>query len=643
MDDITAQQPSMFREFRFTPAERRIFAKREPLTVSEWAEKYRTVPIGAHKGPWRNDISPHLTKVMDTWALPHIREVIICKSPQTGGSEAMMNCAGYAMDRHPGMMMIIMPSELMAKKVNADRIIPMILESPRLLSLISPNPDDMARLRVKLQNGTLLYMAWANSASALATFPVKYLFFDETDKYPPFVGQETDPITLGEKRARTYRYTYKMFKVSTPTSEDGPIWKAWLSADVQYRYFVECHECGEQQPMMIEGLKWPSSLSFPLTGNPSEKNDSGQAGATEKEITPEDIRREHLAYYECRSCQEQWTDTIKEKAVRLGKWQREKGEGIERPRSAAFHLPAWISPDISLSEIAAAYITAKKDRAKLIDFYNDYLAEPYIEKHSERKEDQILALRDERPRGLIPREISCITAAVDTQARGFYYEVRAWAYGFELESWQIREGFIENFTGLVKIINDDIYRDTDGNEHKIILSLIDSGGGMGDFGVSRTAEVYDFCRRYRNIIPIKGQQRMSQSYKVSTLDAYPGTNKPIPGGLKLYLLNVTYFKDYLASKLSIAPADPGAWHLHSETTTDYARQMTAEYKDERGLWQCPPRRQNHFWDCGVYSIAAAEILGVKYIKNSNTVKEEKRDEHKQQQTQKPKPVKTSRW
>lgn len=577
--------------FRFSLSERRVFEKKEPLTISQWAEKYRIVPIGAHKGPWRNDISPHLVKIMDTWGLPYVREIIVCKSPQTGGTEVMNNCSAFAMDRHPANMMFVMPSEATAKKVSADRLIPMLEQSPKLRKLMASNPDDTAKLRVKLNNGVIIYMAHSNSAAALATFPIKYLFFDETDKYPPFVGKESDPITLGEKRARTFRHTYKLFKVSTPTREDAPIWKAWTQADVQYKYHVPCLHCGTVQIMTIDNLKWPEGS------------------------TAEDIRRETLAWYECPHCKAQWTDIIKEKAVRSGEWEKEKGKAITKPRSVAFHLPSWVSPDISLSEIASAYIITKTDKAKLIDFFNDYLAEPFVDVQVDRKEEIILALKDERPRGLVPKGISCLTAAVDTQQRGFYYEVRAWGYGAELESWQVREGFVETFDGLHRILFEDEYKDTGGNKYIIQIALIDSGGGATDYGSSRTAEVYDFCRRFPGVYPVKGMQRMNQPYRVSQIDNYPGTNKAIPGGLKLYILNTTYFKDQLARKLEINPADPGAWHLHSEVTEEYARQMCVEYSD-KGLWRCPKNKPNHFWDCSVYGLATAEIIGIKFWKKS---------------------------
>lgn len=588
--------------FKFTWAERRVFKKQDPLTVSQWAERYRIVTMGANKGPWRNYISPHLGKVMDMWGASHVREVVICKSPQTGGTEVELNCIGYAIDRDPSTMMLVMPSESLASRTNVDRIIPMIEQSPKLRELISPNPDDMARMRIKLRNGALFYIAWANSPTALASFPIKYLFFDEVDKYPAQAGKETDPISLGEKRTITFSHTRKIMKVSTPTREEGHIWQAWQKVDVQYRYYAKCPFCGQEQLMKIDNLKW-------------------------EEASVQEILRKELAWYECESCKAKWGEVERKRAIRGGGWRPNKE--VSRARSVGFHMPAWISSDVALAEIAAAYLMAQQDRVKMIDFYNAYLAEPYQEIVIDRQEDMILALRDERPRGLVPKEADILLASVDTQMRGFYYEIRAWKGGYEMESWLVREGYVETFDALVKVLLDDTYQNADGNQYKVEIAFIDSGAGVGEYGVSRTAEVYDFCRRFRKIIPIKGQQRMSSAYKVTTLDVYPGTNKVIPGGLKLYHINVTYYKDYLASKLSVPAHDAGAWHLHKEVDYSYARQMCAEYKDDNGFWQKLKNRENHWWDCAVYNLALADIVGVKYLQNKKKEVVEAKDEREQ--------------
>jgi len=40
--------------------------------------------------------------------------------------------------------------------------------------------------------------------------------------------------------------------------------------------------------------------------------------------------------------------------------------------------------------------------------------------------------------------------------------------------------------------------------------------------------------------------------------------------------------------------------------------MTAEYIDEKGLWQCMSGRANEAWDLSVYNLVAAEVKGFKY-------------------------------
>lgn len=104
---------------------------------------------------------------------------------------------------------------------------------------------------------------------------------------------------------------------------------------------------------------------------------------------------------------------------------------------------------------------------------------------------------------------------------------------------------------------------------------------------------------------------MTMPYRVSKIEYYPGTDKIIPGGIKLLRGNVTYYKNNLSARLDIAAADPGAWHYHSETSLEWARQMTAEYLDDHGFWECKPSRANHGWDCSIYGLIAADVIGVR--------------------------------
>lgn len=584
---------TLFRTFSFTPQERMIFAKKEDLTPSQWAEKYRIVPIGAHKGPWRNEISPHLVKIMDTWALPYVREVIICKSPQTGGTETIFNCMAYAMDRDPSTMMLIMPSETQAKRTMADRIIPMILNSPRLQNLISPDPDDMAKMRIKLMNGTILYTAWANSPTALASFPIKYLFFDEIDKYPISLGKEADPISLGEKRAITFS-TYKIFKVSSPTVVEGHIWQAFQKADVQFKYSVRCPSCDKEHIMSLDHLKWPDDIS------------------------PEQIRLYQLAWYECPFCHARWTDLVKQKAVRLGSWVRTKGQDILRPRSVAFHLPAWISPDVTLSEIASAYLMSKNNRIKLIDFYNAYLAEPYIEELSgDTVREELLYNRRYQywPDGAqwrIPMQACVLTCAVDVQASPGRLEAEVVAWGEGYESWGIEYRVFPGDPAQMQVwqdLEEFLSREwlhESGAKLRIAATAIDAG--------YLTPIVYNFVRKHqaRRVYAVKGS-----NVRGKPLLSFSTSRKARQKGVLLYIIGTEIAKDMLFEWMAIDSPGPGYMHYHLGYDFNYFRQLTSEIAvtlyDKSGRPYREWRKKSsdirsEALDLRVYNLAALEIL-----------------------------------
>lgn len=642
--------------FRYSPAERNVYRKRRKLPVSLWAERHRTITMGSLQGSWKNETTPYLAGIMDASFFPGVETVILCAADQVGKSECVNNCIGYAIDREPGPVLYVYPDEQTARENSRDRILPMIESSPRLRSYLTSQDDDAASFRISLQHMPI-YMAWARSASRLANKPIKYIVFDETDKYPDTAGKrEASPIRKGEKRLRTYRHSRKEWKLSTPTIESGPIWQALTQeAEAIFDFHVACPACGAMQRMVFGQIKWPA-----------ETRD------------PKKVELEDLAHYECIGCRAKWDDYLRNLAVQRGEWkarengtrmnteradqgegQKEKrngtqintdehgaespsprpspagGEGENRtkinkveekngqelkeylvthqPKRIGFHLPSWLSRFVGLSEVAAAFLRGQGDKNELKDFLNSHAAEPWKDYTAERREDRILALRDDRPRGLTPpsEEIACLTAGVDTQDNGFWFEIRAWGFGLTLESWQVREGFVESFEALWQVLYEDRYADAKGKEHAVRLAVQDAMG-------HRTAEVYDFTRSHRGlIVPFKGEMRMARPHAYSNLEHYPGTGKPIPGGLKLLRADVNYYKNQLAGKFEVSAADPGAWHLHSETNEEWARHLCAEHIDDKtGLWVCPENRANHGWDCSVYNLVAAEVMGVKHWKKT---------------------------
>ena len=212
----------------FTDAEIRALERREDLSPSEWAERHRYMPpsMTAEPGPWRNDRTPYLSEIMDSAREQGVEEVVFIKAVQIGFSECTRNLLGYWVDHDPGPCLLVMPSQRSAEEIVEERIRPLLRETPRLQQYIAESRSDNKVSATRLKNMPI-YIGWAGSAQSLASRPIRYIIFDEVDKYPPFVGREADPISLGMKRLTTYGYRARAIIGSTPTTRGGAVWTAW--------------------------------------------------------------------------------------------------------------------------------------------------------------------------------------------------------------------------------------------------------------------------------------------------------------------------------------------------------------------------------------------------------------------------------
>jgi phage terminase large subunit GpA-like protein len=585
-------------EFTFTKAERKVFRKHKPIKVSEWAEKNRVLTMSAIPGSWRNSVTPYLVGIMDAMDYTSVREGSICKVPQSGVSEGCHNFVGKRIDRDPGPVLYVYPDQMTAKENSQDRVLPMIRSSLKLREYLTGYQDDESSFRINLQHMPI-YFGWGSSAARLANKPIMIGVADEIDK-PGFDvkkdDKETSPLKLIEKRFTTFRNSYKFWKISTPTVETGNIWIALKESEVIFDYWVKCPECSTFQIMIFDQIKWPGG----------------------KKADPDEIERKHLAHYECNFCSGEWNDSKRDLAVKGGEWRSRTERPLEifkylesfNPKKIGFHLPAWVPRFIPLSESASAFLKGLKDFDAMKDFINAYKAEAYIPRVKDRSEKSIKRLRDpERLSPIVPGGgvVAGLVAGVDTQDNGFWYEIRAIGWGLDMETWGIRSGYLETFEALEQVLWNNRYFDVDGNEYIVGLTVQDAMG-------HRTSEVYDFCRLNRGrILPFQGKQRLNQPFTYSNIEFYPGTKRAIPGGLRLLKADVNYYKNVLSRLLSVLPGDPGQYHYQEDITDSWIKQMTVEYINENGLWECPKNKDNHGWDCSVYGLVAADIAGIKYM------------------------------
>lgn len=588
--------------FTFTDAERRAFQPREKVTVSQWAVRHRQVEAGPMPGQWSNEMTPYLVAPMDAFNRPGVQKIILCFAPQTGKTQVAFNCLLYAIDQDPGPAMYVMPDEKTAKRISRRRMRPMFRATPRIAGLLGPRADDVTTLAVTFQNGMDLMLTWATSAAELASESVRYVFFDEIDKYPRFTGQEADPLSLGEVRTMTYPHTRKLLYLSTPTVDGGNIARALeAEADEIWRYQACCPFCGHLQVMEFDQIHWPERIRDPRAM----------------------VRRKY-AKYSCVKCGFDWDDHLRNKAVRAGSWQRWTGppwdrraqpadEGPRRPLAIAFHLPSWYSPFVGLSDVAAAFLRGLQDPSKMMTFVTQHKAEPWKEVIESKAESEILAHRCDLPPGIVPADALALTAGIDVQKAGFWFVVRAWDR--DLTSWLVQYGYLSAWADVETLLFATRYPVQDNLRRPLGIwrAGMDTGGGVTDDGNwTRTEEIYHWLRANgRGIVfGTKGASRPQlRRIQPRVIDRMARGNRPIPGGIELRMLDTYQFKGLLHWRLGRKKGDSQRFFLHAETGMDYARQILAEElrRDRRGRLEWKQiRRDNHLLDCEIIAAACAD-------------------------------------
>ncbi len=618
-------------EFRFSRPERKVLHKKKHELPSVWAAKSFVLTDGPQAGGfWRSESAPWSVGMMDASFFPSVRRIKNCKSVQSAGSTFIKICLGYAMDRRPGSCLMAMPNMNAARKRIQDGLIAMIEKSPVLAPLLTGKQDDKASLRIKLLN-MLVYAGWAGSPTSLGDFPAMYVIKDEADKWEESdtSKKEANAHDLIDKRVIAFEHDYKIWDNSTCTTEDGHIWQALLhETQIICNFWVVCPDCGTHQIMIFSQIKWPGgSKADPVT-----------------------VAAEKLAYYVCHACGSQWNDRKRDlaaqKALADGRtgWRAtpsaewldrfealkkgdpqamddaiDLGEYLRqhRPAFIGFHNPAWHCFP-SLSECAAAFLKAEREGLdKLKDFCNNYAAEPWKQVVIETRESEILKACCALPPQTVPAEAVALTCFVDMQRHGFWFVVRAWARDFT--SWKIHHGPLPGWEEVEKLLFETSYP-VEGSERtmRIWRAGLDTGGGKDkDSDVSRTEEAYFWLRkngqgRGCRVWGTKGASSAIAGGRLRVgkpLDKTP-SGKPLPGGLQLIFLDTDQLKDAFHYRLgqTITGGPQAAW-LHSETGSDYARQITAEkkQKNSKGIEEwIRTSKDNHYLDCEVGCLALAD-------------------------------------
>lgn len=566
---------------------KKALAKPEELTVSQWSEKYRILDeTSSLPGKWSNDVTPYLIEIMDSFNDPYIEHINFCKPTQVGGTEALINAIGWITTQNPSPSMIVYPTDDLAKDISNDKLKPAFRKSPSLRERFLENQSKELALKFKGMN---LYLRGANSPSKLASKAIKFLFFDEIDKMGGASKKEASPYDLAVERTKTFKHSKKIYTCSTPTLKSNYVWRIHEAAEDKRHYFMPCPHCGE----MIE-FKWKQVIF--------DKDENKEMSISERAAT---------AVYVCQECSCIIDNKDKPKMLREGKWQSVDKKYTVRPKTVSFWLNSLYSIFVTWEDMVKKFLESKDDPEQLQNFINSWLAEPWEDTKLKTNDDLVMERQTNYEEFVVPSWTKILTGGVDVQENCLYWTIRAW--GDFITSQNIAHGQAYSFAEIEKLMNLE-YLKEDSTKMVVDLSLIDSGNNAD--------EVYDFCASNSDwALPVKGSSNpMLSHYKLSKVNK--ADSKAY--GMNLVLVDGGKYKDMIAGRMR-KENGKGSWMVYKNCDREYAKQVTAEHKvnvkngnKTTQVWKLKTSHaDNHYLDCEVYCLAAADILGVRSLHLNN--------------------------
>lgn len=574
-------------------AERKAWRLPSRLPLDVWCETNIVLPkaVAFHHGPLSFRRTPYVREVLAAVSDPRTQEITLCWPTQSSKTTALIGIVLESLVVRRVAAMVVMPTEDLANSMAVERFKPIVEKSPRLWALHTGKKAELKSTLIVL-NESQCHFAWAGSEPSVSSKSIGTLVCDEVDAYPP-ISARGSPIKKARERTRTFPDRIIIMS-STPSLEDGYIWKALTNKSTHEKYHVPCPHCGEFQV-----LQWGTRKGAGIHWN--------------KGATVDDLREDpSLAWYECAHCEERILDRHKTEILDAGVWVPEGATVATAKRKRRHHhrgfwLWAAYSPFLTFAEIAAEFLESKDDPEDLQNFVNSWLALPWKPANRQIKLEVVEARRrEDYKRGTVPSWARILVGAVDVQETGFYWAVRAWGLGER--SVLVEHGFCQTHRELERGLFRGFPREGSKDHDEVSLVLIDSG--------TDTDAVYTWVKKhYPRVRATKG----SDGYNVTTPIRL---GKSRVRGVGLLVFKVSFWKDRLYNLMTRRGAEQ--WLLPGDVDHEYLEQLTSERRVyvKRGARRLPTwepiseHAANHYWDVEVLLTIAADREGVRFLEET---------------------------
>ncbi|WP_051370678.1 terminase gpA endonuclease subunit [Mesorhizobium loti] len=584
---------------------------RPPTPFRAWLPKNIVLVDGEKRGElWSEADAPYLGEIADCLSQEHpCNLVTVRKSQQTGVSILALSWALYIAEICPDNVLYGVPGIDALQDANGQKMQPMIdawqkATDKKIIAPAKSRDGSGSTTYKKIFPGGVIDLANANSVMNLSGKTSRYGVKDEFSKWENTPnGDDPDELFFGRFTAFRRLKSYKILELSTPEIDSGDelgdgaghcrVDRSFRRSDQRF-WHIRCPQCRHEFVQTFDLLVI-------------------------------DRDHPHKTVLGCPDCHYPINEMERVAAVRAGRFIPTLSGPDRHP---GFHVDAFISLMMSYEAIAENFIAAERigaGESGIKGFANRTLGLPYALRGNAPDHKRLMERREAYAQHIVPAEGLLFVAGADVQHDGIYVE--AVAFSEDRQSWTVAAEFLEGSTDdpnagaweRLDAFRGTRFLDTFGNDRPIEALAVDAGDG------ARTTQVYEWCRRRANCYAVKGQHgRGVPAISVPTKKSVKKSGKRQRFGSSLswpvgtWALKAEFYGNLYKIGLAAGEAKdpPGYCHFGTWLGEEYFLQITAEAFDQKMVrgklveeWK-KIRRNNHFFDCRVYAMAMAELLGL---------------------------------
>ncbi len=577
------------------------------LSITEIAERNRVLPTDtAAPGRWRLSVTPWVGEIQERLHPDDPAQVIVYEGAAQASKKTTIGLnwiLAVAGGWYPSRMLIAQDTLDNARDFSKDDLDSMIQLCPALRDRVR---DASSRTRNetilgKFFPGGRIRLVGMHSANAVRRMAAKFCWLDELDGAKNNVGYEGNIVQLVLGRQTTFGPARKLYLSSTPTEEDNSEIHEWFLRGDQRRFWLPCPLCGEFQPLEWEAEHQREVRRFVWDpGDPSS------------------------ARYRCCACGREWQEDRKLAVLAQGVWRPDAPQNYTPTNLVrSYNLNALYAEPGALPwptlvaawEAAVAKYKATGDAGDIRTYVNIRKAKVFAAPGQLVERRHVL---DHRVcpdwRESVPEGVRLVVAGADVHKE--HTDVVTLGVGAGWECWALDAARFLRVPGDDTLWTDlDLllrrqYTTTDGRTMWPAVTCIDSG-----YDQQKVLE-YAMPRLRWHVYAVKGVQDRATGGAIFDTRAH-GAGKSGEKG-RFFQVHVTEAKNDLYDYLmNPRPAGPRCLHIPQSIVDNYADfldQLCSEKRvrndSGRWVWEQIRQRDNHWWDCLVYALAAAHCAAL---------------------------------